>query len=606
MDGPNGTDEGPNIRRHDLDALASTAWREVPAALAPNRARNVAVDCGWGRLLFGKTFDDLDELAAAMREERPGHRDICLYVTDAHVLVSRYPHELFIDPSHTLRLWLHQRPGSQDPIPGVNVRLMRDRDDAAEINRIYAACGMVAAPTETTWTNQRTRTFTYLVAEDERTGQVVGTVTGIDHALCFGDPERGTSLWCLAVDPQCVLPGVGEALVRTLAEHYHARQRTYLDLSVMHDNRPAIALYEKLGFERVPVLSVKRKNPINEPLFVPTADEAVDELNPYARIIADEARRRGIAVEVLDIEAGFLRLSHGGRSVVTRESLSELTTAIAMSRCDDKRVTRDVLASAGLAVAPGRLASSEAADRALLGELGSLVVKPARGEQGQGITVGVNDPDQLDEAIATARRFCPQVLLEEYRPGIDLRLVVIDHEVVAAAVRQPASVVGNGRHTVGELIEAQSRRRRAATGGESSIPMDTDTVVTVRANGYELDDILPAGVELTVRRTANLHTGGTIHDVTDELHPVLRDAGVRASLALDIPVTGVDLIVDAPDEPTYIVIEANERPGLANHEPRPTAERFVDLLFPATRAMPAAWQDPPETTGGELHHLPSP
>ena len=114
----------------------------------------------------------------------------------------------------------------------------------------------------------------------------------------------------------------------------------------MHDNMPAIRLYEKLGFERVPVFAVKRKNPINERLFV-GEQEGLDDLNPYARIIADEALRRGVTVEVLDARAGEMRLSHGGRSIVTRESLSELTTAVAMSRCDDKRHTRRILGPGG-------------------------------------------------------------------------------------------------------------------------------------------------------------------------------------------------------------------------------------------------------------------
>ena len=101
--------------------------------------------------------------------------------------------------------------------------------------------------------------------------------------------------------------------------------------------------------------------------------------------------------------------------------------------------------------------------------------------------------------------------------------------------------------------------------------------------GHTLDTVLPADEVLVVRRTANLHTGGTIHDVTDRLHPTLREVAERASKLLDIPVVGLDLMVPAVDGEDYVVIEANERPGLANHEPQPTAERFVDLLFPQTR-----------------------
>jgi len=147
-------------------------------------------------------------------------------------------------------------------------------------------------------------------------------------------------------------------------------------------------------------------------------------------------------------------------------------------------------------------------------------------------------------------------------------------------VRRPAAVVGTGRHTVRKLIEKQSRRRRAATGGESRIPTDEETERAVAANGRSFADVLPEGEELVVRKTANLHTGGTIHDVTDRLHPALADASVRAARALGIPVTGLDLIVPDVEKPGYVIIEANERPGLANHEPQPTAERFLDLLFP--------------------------
>jgi GNAT-family acetyltransferase (TIGR03103 family) len=295
-----------------------------------------------------------------------------------------------------------------------------------------------------------------------------------------------------------------------------------------------------------------------------------------------------------------MKLTHGGRSIVTRESLSELTTAVAMSRCDDKRHTRRILAAAGLPVPRGRDATFDEGDLAFLHEVGDVVVKPARGEQGQGITVGVTDPEQLEAAIELARRFSTSVLLEERVLGEDLRVVVIDHEVVAAAVRRPATVRGNGQHRVRELIEAQSRRREAATQGESTIPVDPETERTVAAAGYSLDDVLPEGELLAVRRTANLHTGGTIHDVTADIHPDIAAAAVQASEAIGVPVTGLDLIVASPDADAGVFIEANERPGLANHEPQPTAERFIDLLFPTTRALPWGWRpDPPL---GELHH----
>ena len=307
-----------------------------------------------------------------------------------------------------------------------------------------------------------------------------------------------------------------------------------------------------------------------------------EALNPYSRIIVDEARRRGVDVEILDAERGEMVLSHGDRQIRTLESLSELTSAVAFRRCDDKVHTRRVLARAGINLPAGRLAAGDEKDRAFLEECKELVVKPARGEGGRGITVGVKDRDGLAVAVDAARALCPDVLLEERCEGEDLRVIVIAGEVVAAAVRCPPRVNGTGEDTVADLIGALSDERSAATGGAAAIPLDGTTEEVVREQGYQLDTVLPRDEEVAARHTANVHTGGTIVDVTDRLHPELARAAVAVADAIGIPVVGVDLMVPAVDGPEYVVIEANEQPGLANHEPQPTAERFLDLLFPET------------------------
>lgn len=556
----------------------------------------VVQDLGWGRLVFGQTFADRAAFGDALRAEASGRRDIGMYLDAPHVFVALHPQEFFIDPSFTYRLDL-TRPLQYRPpdIPGLTVRPVQTREDCAAINQIYVRCRMVPADGDLMWNNSQNEPHTvYLVAVDDETGEVVGTVTGVDHAQLFHDPENGSSLWCLAAEPTSARPGAGGLLVRSLIDEFVRRGRSQMDLSVLHDNEGAIALYERMGFERVPVLGIKRKNAINEKLFAPIKpEEDLAQLNPYARIIADEAIMRGIAVDVLDAKGGYLRLTHGGTSVVTRESLSELTNAVAMSRCDDKRVARAVVAEAGVRVPEGRSASFNEEDHIFLEKMGSLVVKPARGEQGVGITVGVGASDELDRAIDLARRYCPDVLLEELCEGHDLRVVVIHGKVIAAAVRRPPEVIGTGTRTIRQLIEAQSRRRSVATQGESVIPIDGVTDNTVKDEGWTLDDVLPANEHLVVRRTANLHTGGTIHDVTDDLNPVLAKVAVDAADAIGIPVTGIDLIVPSVKGEEYFFIEANERPGLANHEPRPTVQAFIDLLFPRTAATPWAWQPEP-------------
>ncbi|OCT25920.1 N-acetylglutaminylglutamine synthetase [Pseudomonas putida] len=541
-----------------------------------------AVHCGWGRLLIGHTYPDPAQLAEAMLDEQPGERDIALYVAAPQQLLAQAPQQLFLDPSDTLRLWFTDYRPAQRVFRGFRIRRAQAEGDWQAINTLYQARGMMPVNPELL-TPRHLGGPVYWIAEDEDTGAVIGSVMGLNHSKAFDDPEHGSSLWCLAVSPQCSRPGVGEVLVRHLVEHFMSRGLTYLDLSVMHDNRQAKRLYQKLGFRNLPTFAVKRRNGINQELFLGPGPEA--GLNPYARIIVNEALRRGIEVQVDDASAGLFTLSLGGRRIRCRESLSDLTSAVTMTLCQDKRLTRKVLHDAGLQVPAQQLAGNADDNLAFLEEHGAVVVKPVDGEQGQGVAVNLTEYDEISQAVEHARRFDSRVLLESFHAGFDLRILVIGFEVVAAAIRHPAEVIGDGKHTIKALIEAQSRRRQAATGGESRIPMDEETERTLRASGLGFEDVLPAGQRLAVRRTANLHTGGTLEDVTEQLHPVLADAAVKAARALEIPVVGLDLMVRDAQQPDYVIIEANERAGLANHEPQPTAERFVDLLFPHSQPL---------------------
>ncbi len=570
-----------HISSDDLTGMASLKnWGEQPASHAQTIVSETVVDCGWGRLIFGQTFDDAERLAQVIQDEQCGRRDVAFYVREPHVVLSHAPQALFLDPSHTFRLDLTAPPAKTRAPTGFTVRPARAGDETT-INAIYMAHNMVPVR-EGYCAGGKPEAVELLVAEDADSGAVIGVVMGVDHVAAFDDPDNGASLWSLAASAQAKRAGIGEALVVALADVFRDRGRAFMDLSVMHDNGMAIALYRKLGFAQVPVYAVKKKNPINEKLFIGPAPEA--KLNIYAQIIVDEARRRGIGVEVEDAAAGLFTLTMGGRSIACRESLSALTNAVAMSRCDDKGLTHRLLGRAGLSVPEQGLVTEPADAARFLEHHPRVVVKPMRGEQGHGVAVDLSTLDAVEAAVERARETCGQVVLEEYVAGEDLRIIVIDGEAVAAAVRRPASVVGDGRHTIAELIETQSRRRAAATQGESRIPLDQETQRCVTQAGLAMDHCLAAGEELAVRKTANLHTGGTIHDCTADLNPVLAEAAVQAAQVLDIPVVGLDLIVPSPQASTYHIIEANERPGLANHEPAPTAERFIDFLFPQTKS----------------------
>lgn len=567
--------------RERLERVTSLSVQSIQSLNKPDAygmKENVTVDMGWGRIIFGQTFKSMQVLFDAICREKTNSRDILFYLRDPHVLLSMGPDKLFLDPSHTYRIWPYAYTKANGRAQAFTVRRISTLEDAEGMNRIYRSRKMVPCNPEFLLNQHTSRLRTYLVAELLPGQEIIGTVTGVDHAVAFNDSENGASLWSLAVDPQTPLPGVGEALVRHLVEHFFTRGRNYVDLSVMHNNHEAILLYEKMGFQRVPVFCVKRKNAINESLFM--AEPPIDDLNPYARIIINEARRRGIEVDILDAESSFFKMKWGGRSIVCRESLSDLTSAVAMSRCDDKRLTNRLLKKGELSVPAQFTAGNTAHNTSILKQLKRVVVKPERGEQGHGISVDIQTEKELTKAIDTAKHFCKTVLIEQFVPGEDIRIVVIDYQVVAAAVRKPPVITGTGRHSVEALIGKYNRRRLAATGGESRVPLDRETKRCVAAEGFALDTILPEGEGLCIRKTANLHTGGTICDVTEKLHPELIQAAEKAARLIQIPVTGLDFIVPDIAGASYHIIEANERPGLANHEPQPTAERFIDFLFP--------------------------
>lgn len=573
----------PNPRPSSPQEMASLKhWGGRPESLQTDGVGSkISVECGWGRLVFGQTFSDADDLAAAVQQEREGQRDVALYVRDPHVVLSKAPHALFLDPSHTFRLDLDSLPEiPAEEADRITIRRAAPEDQAA-IDTIYEARRMVPlAEGFIASLNEQPATIV-LVAEDKSDKQIHGVVMGVDHTKAFGDPDNGSSLWALAVDTRTRIPGVGRKLVIALATHFRDQGRSFMDLSVIHNNKEAIALYDKLGFKQVPAYCIKKKNPVNERLFIgPKLEET---LNPYAQIIVDEARRRGIAVKVEDASTGLFCLSLGGRSVSCRESLSELTSAVALSRCDDKTLTHRLLAKANLKVPGQALIKKDSEALTFLKKHDRIVVKPASGEQGRGVYVDLSTPTEVIAAVKQARTLSDQVLVEEYISGHDLRIIVIGGEVVAGAIRKPATIVGDGVHTIIELIAKQSRRRAAATRNESTIPFDEETERTVLSAGYQMLDLLPRDVELQVRKTANLHTGGTMQDVTAELHEELKRASIEAANVLNMPVVGLDLIVESPASPDYRFIEANERPGLANHEPAPTAQKFIDLLFPETR-----------------------
>jgi len=573
------------IQKHRGQSLRN--WEKMDTPATQEMVANAFVEMGWGRLVFGHTFESNEKIVDALCAEGYDSRDIAIYVIDPHVVISMAPDKLFLDPSNTYRLWNYDFRAPDKADRPFTIHRLSTEDQARQVNTIFSKCRMKGAAPKFLIDKHADRLRTYFVARRKLDGQVVGTVAGVDHVAGFNDPEQGASIWSLAVDPNAGLPGIGFHMVQHMVAHYFTKGRAFMDVSVMHDNSQAIALYEKLGFQRIPAFSIKRKNPINAQLYIPP-DEPAEQMNSYAGLILEEARKRGILIDILDTEYGLFKLSLGSRSVTCRESLSELTSAVAMAKCDDKRLTRKLVRQAGVHVTEQLRHRQLDESIAFMERVGRVVVKPARGEQGDGISVDISDAGELETAIEKAKTICSDILVEAYVEGQDLRIIVINHRVVAAAVRQPPAIIGTGDHTVRELVEKHNRRRMAATEGESRIPEDEETLRCLEKLGYDWDAVPGKDERLVVRKTANLHTGGTIQDVTDALSEPLKQAAVTVSRTLDIPVTGLDMLVPDVSGETYAFIEANERPGLANHEPQPTAERFIDLLFPETARKEAS------------------
>ena len=233
-----------------------------------NMKRRCVVDCGWGRLLFGQTFDEPREVADILKQERTGRRDVAFYVREPHVVLACAPQSLFLDPSHTFRLDLAAQRRGPAMSESLSIREASVVDEQ-DINRLYLSWNMVPLAEGYLDAGRMDSAVSLLVAEEiDHPGEIVGVVMGVDHLAAFDDPDGGSSLWSLAVDPQAHRPGIGQELILALAGRFREAGRAFMDLSVMHDNAEAIALYEKLGFERVPVYCVKKKNSFNEKLFV--------------------------------------------------------------------------------------------------------------------------------------------------------------------------------------------------------------------------------------------------------------------------------------------------------------------------------------------------
>ena len=320
-------------------------------------------------------------------------------------------------------------------------------------------------------------------------------------------------------------------------------------------------------------------------------DEDV-RLGPSTGCIVDAAVARNIPFSRMT-EGSMVRFGWGSKQRRIQAAEMDITSAIAESIAQDKDLTKRLLAAAGVPV-PGGRAVSDAEDAWVAAcEIGlPVVVKPKDGNQGKGVTVNITTKEHLTKAYAIAREFRDDILVERYMPGNDFRLLVVGDKLVAAARRDPPKVVGDGVQTVAELVAQVNLDPRRGSGHSTSltkIRIDDIARACLSNQGFSPEAVPAKGERVNLRNNANLSTGGSATDVTDDVHPEVAARAVAAAHMVGLDVCGVDLVCDSILRPIEElgggIVEVNAAPGLRMHlspsfgKGRAVGEAIISSMF---------------------------
>ena len=290
---------------------------------------------------------------------------------------------------------------------------------------------------------------------------------------------------------------------------------------------------------------------------------------PSLGIILKAAENRGIPW-LWNEGTGYHQLGHGRHRKRIEGTITGNLSALGVDIVRRKSITNKILRSLALPVPQSMLVNE--LDDAILAtkKMGfPVVVKPMIGHKGIGITVGVNSSDELIAAFKKARKLTRSVIIEEFIPGGDVRLLVVGRKLVAAASRSAPHVLGDSKSTIAQLIHAENAKRIDLPEVSLQIEINDDLMQTLAGQGLTLDSVLPENIMARLRTVANWSQGGTATDLTDMVHPDNADMAVRAALAVGIDVAGVDFITPDISRPYYevggAICEINYRPGLRVH-----------------------------------------
>ena len=300
-------------------------------------------------------------------------------------------------------------------------------------------------------------------------------------------------------------------------------------------------------------------------------DEDV-RLGPSTGAIVQAAVARGIPYRRLT-EGSLVQFGWGSKQRRIQAAESDRTSAIAEAIAQDKELTKTLLHAAGVPVPAGRPVDDAEDACAAAAEFGwPVVIKPQDGNQGKGVTVNITNDDNLRAAYQAAREFSSSVMLERYLPGHDFRLLVVGDRLIAAARRDPPHVVGDGKRTVRELVEQVNSDPRRGSGHATSltkIRFDDIALARLALQGFNAESVPPAGTRVVLRNNANLSTGGTATDVTDDVHPEVAMRAVAAAQMVGLDICGIDVICESVLNPLEDqsggIVEVNAAHGLRMH-----------------------------------------
>ena len=321
-----------------------------------------------------------------------------------------------------------------------------------------------------------------------------------------------------------------------------------------------------------------------------------ERFGPSTASIIDEAQKRNIPILRLN-DYSLVQLGSWLYQQRIQATVTGRTCNIGLEIAFDKEETKKMLYNNACPVPYGHVVCSKAEMEEALSRTGfPVVVKPADSHHGKGATINIGSVDDAFIAFEAACAHSDRVIVEKYIHGNDYRLLVINHQVVAAARRIPAHVTGNGKQAIAELIEAVNSDPRRGYGHEkmlTEISVDSMTQRLLEQAGYTLGTVLPEGEVFYLKTTANLSTGGICEDVTDTVHSYNIFMAERVSRIIGLDICGIDVIAPSLTEPISdnngAIIEVNGAPGFRMHlspstgTPRNVAEPVLDMLFPPTQ-----------------------